>query len=46
MNRLLAALCGACAVLACASAAAQPYPGRPVKMLVGYAAGGGADALA
>lgn len=25
---------------------AQPYPARPVRMLVGFAAGGGADALA
>jgi len=30
----------------CAAAGAQTYPVRPVRMLVGYAAGGGADALA
>jgi len=29
-----------------AAAMAQSYPTRPVRMLVGYAAGGGADALA
>jgi len=29
-----------------ASVSAQPYPTKPVRMLVGYAAGGGADALA
>lgn len=27
-------------------ALAQPYPSRPIRMFVGYAAGGGADALA
>ena len=27
-------------------ASAQPYPSRPIRMFVGYAAGGGADALA
>ena len=30
----------------CAVAVAQTYPARPVRMLVGYAAGGGADGLA
>ncbi len=30
----------------CAAAAAQTYPTRPIRMLVGYAAGGGADGLA
>jgi tripartite-type tricarboxylate transporter receptor subunit TctC len=34
-------------LLACtAAASAQPYPSRPIRMFVGYAAGGGADALA
>jgi tripartite-type tricarboxylate transporter receptor subunit TctC len=28
------------------AAMAQPYPNRPLRLLVGYAAGGGADALA
>jgi tripartite-type tricarboxylate transporter receptor subunit TctC len=41
--RLLAAL----ATLALAAPShAQQYPNRPIRMLVGYAAGGGADALA
>jgi tripartite-type tricarboxylate transporter receptor subunit TctC len=30
----------------CTVAVAQTYPARPVRMLVGYAAGGGADGLA
>jgi len=30
----------------CFAAGAQTYPNRPIRMLVGYAAGGGADALA
>jgi tripartite-type tricarboxylate transporter receptor subunit TctC len=43
MMRIFAAL----AALAFATAATgQPYPNRPVRLLVGYAAGGGADALA
>jgi tripartite-type tricarboxylate transporter receptor subunit TctC len=33
-------------LIAAASAAAQPYPQKPVRMIVGYSAGGGADALA
>jgi tripartite-type tricarboxylate transporter receptor subunit TctC len=41
--RILAAL----ATLALAAPShAQQYPNRPIRMLVGYAAGGGADALA
>ena len=32
--------------VAAAGAGAQAYPSRPVKMLVGYAAGGGMDSLA
>ena len=45
MKRIaLAAIC----VLACCTgqAVAQAYPNKPIRMLVGYAAGGGADALA
>jgi len=34
------------ALIAAASAASQPYPQKPVRMIVGYSAGGGADALA
>ncbi len=42
-TRILAALA---ALAFAASALGQQYPNRPVRMLVGYAAGGGADALA
>jgi tripartite-type tricarboxylate transporter receptor subunit TctC len=41
--RVAAALC--CAA-ACASASAQDYPNRPVRMLVGFAPGGGTDVVA
>ena len=34
------------ALIAAASAASQPYPQKPVRVIVGYSAGGGADALA
>ena len=33
------------AVLACGNAFAQDYPARPVRMLVGYPAGGGMDTI-
>jgi tripartite-type tricarboxylate transporter receptor subunit TctC len=43
----LAAACGIGAVaLAQASAAADAYPSRPIRMIVPYAPGGGADTLA
>jgi len=42
LKLLLAAGLLAASALACA----QPYPSRPIRMYVGYAAGGGADALA
>ena len=43
MMRIVAALA---ALVLAAPAPAQQYPTRPVRLLVGYAAGGGADALA
>ena len=42
MRSLLCALLYACAQLA----AAQGYPAKPLRLIVGYSAGGGADALA
>jgi len=43
---MLPLLAGAGVQLAAAEARAQAYPSRSIVMLVGYAAGGGADALA
>jgi tripartite-type tricarboxylate transporter receptor subunit TctC len=37
---------GALLLAGAAAAGAQAYPNRPIRMFVGYAAGGGADALA
>ena len=37
---------GAVALSAASAAAAQTYPTRPVTMVVGFAAGGGADVIA
>lgn len=34
------------ATLAMAATASDPYPGKPIRWVVGYAAGGGTDALA
>ena len=51
MNRLFAFLSCALAVIGafgapCGEAYALGYPVKPIRLLVGYAAGGGADALA
>lgn len=47
MNIYLSRLCAAAAaVLFVGGAAAQSYPAKPVRMVVGYAAGGGPDVLA
>ena len=46
MNKFLRAFLVATLAIASAGAIAQNYPNRPVKMLVGYAAGGGMDSLA
>jgi len=40
------AWCGIVCVLACAHAAAQSYPTKPIRMISPYAAGGGSDTLA
>jgi tripartite-type tricarboxylate transporter receptor subunit TctC len=41
MNRFIALVCG----LAAGLAQAQDYPGRPIRVVVGYAAGGGNDII-
>ena len=41
-----AALIAAVAWLSCSCAAAQDYPAKPVRILVGFAAGGGTDIMA
>lgn len=48
MRKLLAAFCAAAACLAAASAPAQDFPakGRPIRVLIGYAAGGTVDITA
>jgi len=40
------ALVAASALIICSEAAAQGYPGKPIRWLVGYPAGGGADFIA
>jgi tripartite-type tricarboxylate transporter receptor subunit TctC len=47
MKKLVGSLTAACAcVLAVATAHAQPYPSKPIKFLVPFAAGGPADTMA
>jgi len=46
MTRIARILAALVALALAAPSHAQQYPNRPIRMLVGYAAGGGADALA
>jgi tripartite-type tricarboxylate transporter receptor subunit TctC len=45
MKKIITFLC-CCMALASTSTLAQTYPNKPIRLIVGYAAGGGADALA
>ena len=46
MRKLLAVAFSACAALVAVGALAQPYPGKPVKLIVTYPPGGSSDLLA
>ena len=46
IHRMLAALAATFALAAADPASAQPYPSRPVKIIVPFAAGGPADVYA
>ncbi|MFM7571107.1 MAG: ABC transporter substrate-binding protein, partial [Betaproteobacteria bacterium] len=45
-KRLLSILVAATACISADPAVAQPYPSRPVRMIVPYAAGGATDVVA
>src|SRR5258708_8337057 len=46
MRKLLAVAFSACAALVAGGALAQPYPAKPVKLIVTYPPGGSSDLLA
>jgi tripartite-type tricarboxylate transporter receptor subunit TctC len=46
MNRLLAAACAALLTIAAMPASAQPYPSRPITVVVPFPAGGPSDVVA
>lgn len=46
MNKIVALLSAACVVVSFVAAHAQPYPSKPIKFLVPFAAGGPADTMA
>ena len=46
MRPIFALLAAVCAVYSAATAAQSEYPNKPLRMIVGFAAGGISDALA
>ncbi|MEI6721678.1 MAG: tripartite tricarboxylate transporter substrate-binding protein, partial [Betaproteobacteria bacterium] len=46
MSRIVAALLALVAVFVASGARAQPYPSRPIKILVPFTAGGSSDMVA
>jgi len=45
MGRWLLSLLAA-AAFACGNASAQPFPNKPIRLIIGFAAGGPADVMA